>query len=99
MLAVMHLIACSGERTLVIPPDLNSAFGEEIPPVQRGLGALRPGVLVLGSRLFVHHSPFSGGLSRVVSKAQADELRMKFDGVCGFLRTSNELPRIPILRR
>src|SRR5215217_7291670 len=89
MLAVMHLIACSGERPFVVPPDLNPLVGEKILPLQRGLGALRLGVLVLGSFLFVHRSPFSGH-SRIVSKAQADEMRMNSRGV-RLLRTFCEL--------
>src|SRR5215218_8922620 len=89
MLAVMHLIACNGERPFVVPPDLNPLVGEKILPLQRGLGALRLGVLVLGSFLFVHCSPFSGHL-RIVSKAPADEMRMNSRGV-RLLRTFCEL--------
>src|SRR5215204_6779840 len=44
---VKHLLSCHGDRGLFLPH--NPIIGEQIPPVQRGLRALRPGgVLVIG---------------------------------------------------
>jgi hypothetical protein len=47
-LAVKDLIACQGERPLLIALDLNPILGEQVRPVERGLRALRCLGLVLG---------------------------------------------------
>jgi hypothetical protein len=47
--AIKLFIPCSGERLLVLPEDANPIVGKQIRSVQRGLRALRPGVvLVIG---------------------------------------------------
>src|ERR671920_452694 len=47
-LAVKDLIACQGERPLLIALDLYPIVGEQVRPVERGLRALRCLALVLG---------------------------------------------------
>ena len=46
-LAVKDLIACQGERPLLISLDFNPILGEQLRPVERGLRALRCLALVL----------------------------------------------------
>ena len=39
-MAVEHILACDGERALALSADREPLVGEQVRPVQRGLGAL-----------------------------------------------------------